>query len=83
LGGPKIQVAQLTYGSTAGFRGMTDIPSFIVPQYYCEYYSKLIMSTIIIIDYLAVGSGSAPGEWAVVPGIYRTHLKHGQCSGWT
>ena len=26
LGGPKIQVAQPRYGSTAGFRGMTDIP---------------------------------------------------------
>ena len=27
LGGPRIQVTQPTYGSTAGFRGMTDIPS--------------------------------------------------------
>jgi len=33
----------------------------------------------IITDYLAVGPGSAPGIWAVVPGMYGTHLKHGQC----
>ena len=24
---------------------------------------------VIIIDYLAVGPGSAPGDWAVVPGM--------------
>jgi len=35
LGGPRIQVAQLTYGSTAGFRGMTDIPSV--------YYSTVLI----------------------------------------
>jgi len=27
-------------------------------------------------DYLAVGSGSAPGVWAVAPEMYGTHLKH-------
>ena len=27
-------------------------------------------------DYLAVGPGSAPGVWAVVPGMHGTHLKH-------
>jgi len=32
LSGPRIQVAQLRYGSTAGFREMTGIPSIIVPQ---------------------------------------------------
>ena len=29
-------------------------------------------------DYLAVGPGSAPGVWAVVPGMYMTYLKHRQ-----
>jgi len=27
-------------------------------------------------DYLTVGHGSAPGVWAVVLGMYVTHLKH-------
>ena len=31
----------------------------------------------IVIDYLAVGSGSVPGDWAVVLGMYGTHLKYG------
>jgi len=30
-------------------------------------------------DYLAVGPGSAPVVWVVVPGMYGTHLKHRQC----
>ena len=63
LSGRKIQVVQPKYGSTAGFQGMTDIPHFHV---------------VIVIDYLAVGSGSAPGDWAVMPSMYGTHLKHGQ-----
>ena len=37
------------------------------------------MSTATITDYLAVGPGSVPGIWAVVPGMYGTHLKNGQC----
>jgi len=41
----------------------------IVPQWYCE----------TVTDYLAVGPGSASGIWAVVPGMYGTHLKYGQC----
>ena len=28
-----------------------------------------IVSIVIVIDYLAVGSGAAPGDWAVVPGM--------------
>ena len=32
----------------------------------------------IVIDYLEVGPGSAPDDWAVVSGIYGTHLKHEQ-----
>ena len=64
MGEPKIQVAQPRYGSTVGFRGMTDIP-------YC--------SIVIVIDYLAVRSGSALGDCAVISGMYGTHLKYGQC----
>jgi len=37
------------------------------------------VSTVTIIDYLVVGPGSAPGIWAVISGMYETHLKHGQC----
>ena len=29
-------------------------------------------------DYLAIRPGSAPGVWAVVPGMHGTHLKHRQ-----
>jgi len=32
--------------------------------------------TVTVTDYLAVGPGSAPGIWAVVPGMYGTHLKY-------
>ena len=49
-----------------GFRGVTGTPSCFIP-------------VIHVLDYLAVGPGSAPGVWAVVPGMYGTHLKHGQC----
>ena len=35
---------------------------------------------VIVIDYLAVGPGSAPSDWAVVPGMYGTHLKHDNVS---
>jgi len=37
------------------------------------------VSIVIVIDYLAVGPSSAPGDWVVVPGMYGTHLNHGQC----
>ena len=37
------------------------------------------MHVIHIPDYLAVGSGSAPEVWAVVPSMYETDLKHEQC----
>ena len=74
LGGPRIKVAQPKYGSTAGFQGMTDIPSVIVILLYC---STVIMSVLFTVtDYLAVGPGSAPGIWVVVPGMHGTHLKH-------
>ena len=36
------------------------------------------MSTVIVTDYLAVGPTSAPSIWAIVSGMYETHLKHGQ-----
>ena len=36
------------------------------------------MSTVTVTDYLAVGPGSAPDIWVMVPGMYRTHIKHGQ-----
>jgi len=35
--------------------------------------------TVTVIDYLTVGPGSVPGIWVVVPGMYGTHLKYGQC----
>ena len=73
LGGPRIQVAQPRYGSTAGFRGMTDIP--YCP--YCQCYWHIVI--VIVIDYLAVGPGLAPVNWVVVSVMYGTHLKHGQC----
>jgi len=38
LGGPRIQVAQPRYGSTAGFWEMTDIP-------YCSYCYLLLLLT--------------------------------------
>ena len=56
-------------------RGMTDIPSV-----FCFIVLLLVLlhsdtvSTITVIDYLAVRPGSAPGIWAVVPGMYGTHL---------
>ena len=39
----------------------------------------IIIVIIIVIDYLAVEPGSAPSDWVMVPGMYGTHLKHGQC----
>jgi len=36
-----------------------------------------IVSIVIVIDYLVVWTGSAPGDWTVVPDMYETHLKHG------
>jgi len=38
-----------------------------------------IVQIVIVIDYLAVGPGSEPGDWAVVSGMYGTDLKHEQC----
>jgi len=34
--------------------------------------------TITVTDYLVVGPGSTPDIWAVVLGMYGTHLKHRQ-----
>ena len=39
--------------------------------------SCIVHIIIIVIDYLAVGPGSTSGDWAVVPDMYETHLKHG------
>ena len=41
------------------------------------WLASYIVHIIIVIDYLAVGTDSAPGDWAVVSGMYGTHLKHG------
>ena len=41
--------------------------------------TSCIVHIVIVIDYLAVGLGSVPGDWAVVPGMYGTPLKYGQC----
>jgi len=54
------------YGSTAGFRGMTVIS-----------YCSIIL--VIVIGYLTIGPSSAPGDWAVILGMYGTHLNYGQC----
>jgi len=71
LDGPRIQVAQPRYGFTTGFRGMTDIPYWS----YCHFHYH--WHIFIVIDYLEVGPGLESGDWAVVPGMYGTHLKHG------
>jgi len=42
------------------------------------WLTSCIVSIVIIIDYLAVGPGSTLGHWAVVSGMYRIHLKHGE-----
>ena len=75
---PRIQIAQPTYDSTAGFRGMTDIPSV--------YYSTVLLRVLfhsdtvsIVTDYLAVGPSLVLGIWAVISDMYKTHLKHRQC----
>ena len=66
MGGPSIQVMQPTYGSAAGFRGMTDIPSV-----YCSTVLLRVLfhsdTVSTITDYLVVGSDSALGIWVVVP----------------
>ena len=68
-----MQVVQPTYGSTTGFRGMTDIPSVIVLLFHSD-----TVNIITITYYLAVGAGLAPSIWVVILGMYGTHLKHGQ-----
>jgi len=63
LGGPRIQAVQSRYGSTVSFGG---------------WMQSRIVSIVIVIDYLAVRSGSAPDDWVVISGMYGIHLKHGQ-----
>ena len=70
---------QPRYCFTVGFRGSLTSHMFIVPQCYSKYYfHSETMSTVTVTDYLAVGTGSAPSIWVVVPDMYKTHLKHGQ-----
>jgi len=38
-----------------------------------------VIHVIHVLDYLAIGHGSAPEVWVMVPGMYGTHLKYGQC----
>ena len=52
---------------------MTDILFDIVLLFHCSY------SEITVTVASAVWPGSAPGVWAVVPGMYGTYLKHEQC----
>ena len=47
-----------------------------VPLQGSELTSRIVH---IVIDYLVVGPASTPSDWVVVPGMYGTHLKHGQC----
>jgi len=51
-----------------GSRGVTDTPVLF-----------LLYMLYMLPDYLAVGPGSAPRVWVVVPGMHETHLKHRQC----
>jgi len=57
---------------------MTDIPPFscFIMLLWVLFHGDTV-SIVIVIDYLAVGPGSAPGDWAMVPGMYGTHLKYG------
>jgi len=80
LGRSRIQVAQPTYESTAGFQRMTN--------FLFVYYSTVLLwvlfhsdavSIVTVTDYLAVGPSLAPDIWTVVLGLYGTHLKHRQC----
>ena len=62
-----------------GFEGWLTSHLFIVLQCYCEYCFTVILWVLFTVTYyLVAGSDSAPGIWAVVPGMYGTHLKHGQ-----
>ena len=54
---------------------MTDIPSVLL-LFHC-FHSEIIVT---VTEYLAVRPGSAPGDWAVIPGMYGTHLKYGHVS---
>ena len=58
-----------------GSRGVTDTPSCL----FLFLLYMLLDLLYMLLDYHAVGPGSAPGVWAVVPGMYGTHLKHEQC----
>jgi len=51
-------------GSTAGFSGMTGIPSYLYYLYH---------------EYLTVHPGSALVNWIMVLSMYGTYLKHRQC----
>ena len=37
------------------------------------------MLLLMLLTTIAVGPGSASGDWAVISGMYETHLKYGQC----
>ena len=39
------------------------------------WLTSRIVHIVIVIDYLAIGPGSASGDWIVVPGMHGTHLK--------
>ena len=72
LGGPRIQVAT-DLGSTEGFQGMTDIPSvyYFTVLLWVLFHSDAVST---VTDYQAVGPNSIPDIWAVVLGMYGTHL---------
>ena len=55
-----------------GSRGVTDTLVLFL-------FLFLIYILCMLPDYLVVGPGSAPGVWAVVPGMHETHIKHKQC----
>jgi len=55
-----------------GSRGVTDTPLLFL-------FLFLIYMLYMLPDYLAIGPGSAPEVWVMVPGMHGTHLKYRQC----
>ena len=67
------------------FRWTKDISCAVERGFHCRVPRgwlaphPVLIPIIHVPDYLAVGPGSAPGVWAVILGMYETHLKYGLC----
>ena len=57
-----------------GVTGTRPVP-VLVPVMHVIHVPGLLY---MLPNYLAIGPGSVPGVWAVIPGMYGTHLKHRQ-----